>query len=543
MQAFEAITFEIDFDADSWTDVTSDWKHRPNPRGQRGILSNSPTARVGSPSIFSFALNNDTNKYSPGHASAQSGFGVGNKVRMYFTFETETYFKFYGRIIPRGVVPMPGQGGPKYTEITAMGWMKQVQQQQIRVQEVATNQRADQVISTLDGQMDITPLNTDYDQGQATFPVVFDTLRPNTPMISEINKSIQSEIGLYYDKGNKTDGETVVMENRYRRATLVDLLSIPIIKEDSSIASTEAGDTLTTEAGDTIVWNEAQDCEFDNLQVEMDALEGKYLANEVRARNYPKDVDAAATTVLFTLNEELEVDAGETVGPYRVGWTDPSGAGRKVSAQDHVTPVETTDYTAFSQSGGTGDNLSSSMAIHGADGTGDADLGADGAEFTIKNNGSVTMYVYFMRIRAKGIYAYEPVESFVEDAASIAKHGRIPITLDLKYESDPNVGKSYAEIILSDLKDPNVVVNSFTLIANHNGMTIAAFLNMEPGDRFNLIEEETGIDEEFYCQGYEFEIFAGKYVRWTIIPRAASGQTYWVLDTSALDQDTALAIG
>ena len=100
-ELFDSITFEIDFDAGSFTDVSDDVKMTPSPTWRRGIMDNGPQDRVARIGTLSFALKNLDGKYSPGHASVQDGFGVGNKVRLSFTFEGATYYKFYG-IIPKG---------------------------------------------------------------------------------------------------------------------------------------------------------------------------------------------------------------------------------------------------------------------------------------------------------------------------------------------------------------------------------------------------------------------------------------------------------
>ena len=139
MELFTSITFEIDFNAGVWTDVSSEVMQSPEPTWRRGIQGNAPEQRTAQIGTMSFALNNQTGKYSPGHASAQSGFGVGNKVRLSFEYEGDTVYKYQGKIPRGGIKPMTGIKRRRITMIDVHDWMKQVNQHELRLMTLATN--------------------------------------------------------------------------------------------------------------------------------------------------------------------------------------------------------------------------------------------------------------------------------------------------------------------------------------------------------------------------------------------------------------------
>jgi len=543
METFDAITIEMDFNAGSWTDVTADILSGSKPRWRRGIISNSPIIRVGNIGTFTFRLKNTDGTYSPGHASAQSGFGIGNLVRLSFELENETYYKFYGRIPRNGIKVVPGIYGPRYTEITANDWMWLVSEHELRLLAVDTSKRADEALTTIDGNFTIAPLVTSYETGNVTFPAIFNTLRDKTTALSEIGKIVDSELGFYYVIGDRTGGETVKLEGRYTRANTTSPTDISKTSAESGFRLAEDGTYLLDESGDKRIWNETQAADFDGIMTSMEVSEGKFLSNLIKTQAQPISVDAAATTVLFSMDEVLEIGAGETKQNIRSAYTDPSGAGRKVSGQEMVTPVATTDYTANAEEGGGGADKTAQLSVTGPDGTGNVTFGAEAAEYGLVNSDTAAIYVTKLQFRGKGIYDYRPVEFVAEDTTSQAAYGVIPNTVKFIYEPDVLVVQSYGEVLLSQLKDPHRTVDRVTFSANRNSMTMYGFLQLEPGTRFTHTESQAAIDDDYFVNGYEAEIIEGKYVNYTLICSEAGTQTYWILGQSKLGQDTGLAIG
>ena len=536
-EVFDSIKFEIDFNTGSWTDVSDDVKMNPSPTWRRGIMGNGPQDRVARIGTLSFALKNLDGTYSPGHASAQSGFGVGNPVRLSFTFEGETYYKFYGIIPKGGISPMPGELGKRYTMVEVHDWMKQVTQHQLRLMSLATNQRSDEAIVLIDANLKVSPIATSYATGSSTFTRVFHLTKDTTKAVAEIKNFVESELAYYYPIGDRTGGETVVLESRFTRSTSVDTDTLPISVSESGNRLLEDGTNKLDEDGTIRILNETQSASFDGIMRDMDVGVGSNYANQVKSRSTPVEIDAAATTVLFSLNTVISLAAGETKSDLRASYIDPSGSGRRVSGTEMVTPVESTDYIANAQEDGGGADKSAQLTV-------DADYGSEAVEYpNLINADAATIYIRTLQARGKGIYAYQPVDSVRDDANGQAIHGVVPIVVNFKYEDDPLVTEGYGDLVLSETTSNDVIVESVDFSANYNAMTMYGFLVLEPGSRFALAETHTGVDQDFFMQGYEATIINKNMVDWTIFPRAADLQTFWVLGTSKLGEDTGLGIG
>ena len=88
-ELFDSISIEV-YNS-TWVDVTTDVRQKPNPRWNRGIMSNRPNERIGHAGIFTFNLDNSTSNsaglagyYSPGHSNCWSGWTTGLPVRLGF---------------------------------------------------------------------------------------------------------------------------------------------------------------------------------------------------------------------------------------------------------------------------------------------------------------------------------------------------------------------------------------------------------------------------------------------------------------------------
>ena len=535
MERFDSITVEMDFDAGSWTDVSSEVRSG-SIAWRRGIMGNAPQDRTGQIGTMSFALKNQTGKYSPGHASAQSGFAVGNKVRLSFTFEGATRYKLQGKIPSGGINPIPGTKRSRITNIEVHDWMKQVNQHELRLMALATDQRSDQAIALIDANLQVSPINTDYRVGTANFPRVFHITRDKTKAIAEIKNIVDSEISYYYAKGDSTDGETVVLEDRFARSTSVNAATIPTSVSESGRRLAEDGTFLLDESGDKRVWNETESASYDDNMKEMVVSVGSHHANLIKSKSWPVEVDAAATTVLFSLNEVIELKAGETLSGYRGAYIDPSGSGRNVSGTEMVTPVSGTDFIANAQADGGGANKTAQLTVV-------ATYGTEAVEYQLVNSDTASIFITTLQARGKGIFDYEPFESIREDLVSQAKDGVIPLTVNFKYEPKITVTQSYGDIVLAETTSGDVIVESVTFIANRESSTMWGFMFLEPGDRFTMAETQSAIDQDFFLQGYSARVLENGIVEWTIIPRAADLQSFWVLGTSRLGQDTRLGIG
>ena len=547
MESFDSIHFEV-YISDAWVDLTPDVLISPRPRWNVGIMNNGPLDRTGDAERMTFYLRNGEScsgglgYYSPGHANVLTGWTTGLRVRLYFVYEGKTYYKFHGRITPNGINVEPGLKGRRAVRVTAHGFMAQAAAHELRLMTLQENLRIDEAVPYVIANMPIAPLATDYNTGQDTFPTVFDTVRDRTAAIGELNKLALSEFGYIYTKGDRTGGETLVVEGRNTRSNVANT-SIPKSQSESGFllkAGSATDYILMAGSSDKIIPCLVQTATFDNIMMNGTQISyGKHLANRVKGVSYPRKVDAAATTVLFTLQKAIEIKAGQTKTNIRGTYRDPDGAATRVNGRDMVTPDAGTDYKANASADGTGADMTSSCTVT-------ATYGTEGVEYSITNSASSSLYIggdtagAFLQARGKGIYFYDPVTQIWEDTDSQATHGVHPLSFDMKYQPDPLKVESFARYTLEQEKDPTHSVDRVPIFANRNGTTMYGFLALEPGARAHFTEDLTGVDGDYFIMGYSAEIISGKYVLWTPVLRSASGLTFWVLGTSALGTDTAL---
>jgi hypothetical protein len=139
-----------------------------------------------------------------------------------------------------------------------------------------------------------------------------------------------------------------------------------------------------------------------------------------------------AETDIWQSTVELAVDAGATVTQI-IRYNTP--------AVDVVVPAATTDYTAFSQTGGLGSNLTASIAVT-------LSTYAESATISVTNNSASLAYVNLLKVRGK------PLETGAVKARTTGTgYDRRPrlFSVDLEWQQDVNNPAAFASQILDFL--------------------------------------------------------------------------------------------
>jgi hypothetical protein len=389
--------------------------------------------------------------------------------------------------------------------VTVGDYMAQANMHQLKLLTLATNQRIDEVIPNIIANMPIAPLSTSYEAGTSTFPTIFDTITSNTTATAEFQKLSNSELGAVYVIGDDLTGEVLKNEGQGTRLAITTPQEVSVSSSDCGFLLHESGDHLLKEDGYKIIINESIAAAFtDNeLYPGTEMAFGKEIINRVEVVTYPRRIDASATTVLFTLQSEFTLGASETKLNYFGRYRDPSGGATYVNGMDMVVPT-TDDFYAETSDGA---NATTDITLT-------ATYGTEGVSYDFVNNVASSRIVKTLRARGKGIYIYDAVRIIYEDAASQLKNGVRSVVVDMKYQDDPTVGEAFANTLLTRYKDPDVSVEKAVVFANRSPMTLYGFLQLEPGTRMTLSETVTGINRDFFIQGYEAEIQNGKHVWW-----------------------------
>lgn len=540
-ELFDSIKHEMIFAGETWTDITNDVLVSPGTRWTKGIISNAPAARVANTGKLTLYLDNSESNsatqlgyYSPGNANVRSGFSTGIRYRLTFTKEGLDYIKFYGRI--DDIDPQPGTLYSRRTKVLILDYMGMATKHTLSLLSFTTSKRLDEVMPLITANGAFEPLATNYATGISTFPTVFDTTRNTTKMVSEFQKLAMSEQAYIYVKANGTFGETLTNENRNTRSGSTNT-ALPLSIAESDVLLMETGDNLLLETGDNILLNQTQSASFGSTMLPKSIISwGKQVFNQIRGNSFPREV-GSGNEVLFTLQTVVSLAVGEVSDSVRISYRDPGGSPAKVNGKNMVTPVAATDYTANTQEGGGGTDLTSDLSVS-------ITFGTEGAEYTLTNNSASVMYVTLFQLRGIKILIFDPTTVIAEDTVSQAVHGINPLVLNQQYQDDPVVAQEFISANLIRYKDPALTAEKLFFNTANNSMNMFGFLILaEPGERGEFIETLSGLSGDWFINGYEAAIIAGRYVEYGLILLDASDLDYWTLDVSMLDTETLLAIG
>jgi hypothetical protein len=156
-------------------------------------------------------------------------------------------------------------------------------------------------------------------------------------------------------------------------------------------------------------------------------------------------IAAQNETDIWQSATELAIDAGATISQI-VQFNDP--------AIDVVQPAATTDYTAFSQTGGLGSNLTASISVS-------ATVYAESAILSIHNTGASLAYINLLKIRGKPLIA-SPVKARTTGTG----YDRRPrlFSLNLEWQQDVNNPAAFAsqmlEFLMNAREQPIIQIES-----------------------------------------------------------------------------------
>ena len=482
-----------------WTDIYADTLGSTPLRMLRGIRGSRPTDRVAQTGTMSFALNNSANNsgsllglYSPDHTNAKRGFEVGMKTRLKFTYSGSPYYKYRGKVSE--ITPSAGQYLDRSTRVQCVDWMDDAAKHKISGIAVQTNQTGDQLVTTAVGNMAVSPNSTSYGSGLDTYAYAFHTSRDEkTTVLNIFQKTALSGMDNVFVRGNSTTGEVLVYQTRHDR-----------VKETTSQVT----------LNDTMI----------KLRVKRPI---NLVYNKINIVTYPTEVDADATTVLATLQKELSLNAGAS-HTMTMRYRDPSGAATRVSGTAMVTPVADTDYKMSSVSGDGGNDLNDDLGVS-------VTFGGNTASITLTNNHASSVgYVNLFQLRGKGIYLYDPSEYIASDSTSQSDYGVRPLSYNMPYQDDPNVGVDFGDVLLDWYKDPVSYAEYVEFIANKNDTLMTAALGVEIGELVTITETLTGINTNYFVNAIDLRIQGKNTITcgWHLF-RAADVQ-WWVLGDASL---------
>jgi len=175
-----------------------------------GIGDGNPNSRVADIGELTVSLNNYDGIYSPDSPTALAGWKRGIPFKMVVTFEGEDFVRFRGNISEISIKP---NNKDKKAYITVLDWLDYSSRHPIVNPGIQSNKRGDEVITTVLGEMAITPVAESLSTGYEVFPNVLDTVTSHTKAYNEFAKVAMSELGMVYVTKDRTNGETLVFRS------------------------------------------------------------------------------------------------------------------------------------------------------------------------------------------------------------------------------------------------------------------------------------------------------------------------------------------
>lgn len=515
MNQFQII-YEI-FTTD-WIDISS--YVVGNVSASYGMISNDHIDRVASIGQLSLTLNNADGTFSRNRSTCLDGFKLGIPLRVRVIFEYISFIKFYGTIEK---IKLEGNTtGTRHAAITVYDWFYYANNEDVSIPEIQYNKKINDGVKTLIDSMVHQPLATEYNTGDDTFTTIFDNTSINAKVVGEFNKFALSELGYIYLKHQNPYGNKLIIENRNYRNNNSTQKLIPIGSDYSGNLLLETSDNLLLETGGNLLLDQTQTIVFDNLMIDADINDGENLANHVTARSYPRRIDTT-DQILYSLSNPIPINAGETKDAIRVFYRDPEQKASYISGSAMINPVVTTDFLMYSNSDGTGTNMSGSLVVNASFNTNDANI-------ILTNNAVAKGYVTKLNLRGKGIYTFEYVDVLQQSGSSINTYGIKKLLIDQKYQNDVFASTTVAQLILTQDSEPKVNLNKIYFLASTVDLK-HVFLYHGIGDLVYVKESQTGIDQSYYIQGVEFTILPGGNVYFGFVVKEALslGLTFWYL--------------
>lgn len=498
---FDSIAFEV-YNG-GWVNVSQDVRVDPHPKWNRGIMGNRPDDHVGYPGTMSFNLKNDASNlggkngyYSPGHANCWSGWTTGLPVRLSFVFEGQPFYKFYGRIKPNGITVTPGQYGQRDVAVEVGDWMYFAGNHEMKSTLFAANQNIGQLVTLVNGNMPISPLAISIATGVENFPTVFDMTTPGVTALSEYVKGAMSEWGYVYAKGDTTGGETLAVEAQNTRTNEV-VTQIPRLNAYCGKLLNEDSSLILKEDGGALLINTVQAAVFDNLMGDGTQVGyGKTMANRITSTVYPRKPITGAT--LWSLNKSFQILPLQTITGYQCSYIDPNQQAVNISADQGSL---STAATATANEDGSGASMNANLVATPV-------YGSDSTIYTLYNNNTTTaLWVQTLTITGNAYLFYASVNNVQDNTASELANGVVPLSLDFKYQASSTKANALASYVLGQEGLPHVTADSVAMWANADEMRMYGFLALEPGTKATFKESQSGINGDYFINGYTAELY------------------------------------
>jgi len=535
----------------TWLDITADVLYRGR-QWEHGIQSSAPLDRIADVGSARFYLRNDSQsgtefRYTPGHVNCTPGFSVKTKVKITATWNGHVKTVFLGWIPPDGITQPSAPNRANIVGVTAFDWMYSALNQTVTLATIGTDKTLGDVADALLDLIEVQPSRVDIGDCEEVFTSTNETVRENTTIYTELNKALLSEIGYAYIKYEEDSiyDDILRIDGRKSRSSVLPFRSSDygdgvepgqLLKEDGDGILLD--DDLGLPTSDKLLLDQMD--EFDYIEgISSYAVQnGAHFANRVLGKCYPKKV--GSTAEIYRLQTPLSLKAGETRDKLRVRYLVEDGY-VDVAASN----VSLKSSAMWSDRGGTVTDLSADLDVTGTYGAGDAEL-------TLTNSGTVDGYVVGAAgvpgivLQGDPIYIGDTITQIVDIATEGSEfYGHIELTLDQKYQSDPQRNYAQIEILANRYSERINTIQSIEFCANANNVLAGLYLLCDVGAKIPLKYDGANVDDYYYIQGVKiWQEGNATFCRYIVKPAIYDNYLFWQLGTadfSELGETTVLA--
>lgn len=484
-----------------WTDKSAD---RRGPitiqYGIPGTAPDSRTAGIGSVQVVMDNRRNGGGAYSPNHQNAIDGFDLGIPMRVTLSYGEHSKVV---RTNVMAITPTAGSREDRRTYVTGVDYMNTLAETSITRVSAQLDAVAWSAWALIVAEAERSPVAANVSIVSPTLPYFLDSARSeSTKVLTELQRIHQSgEFGWTLIK-NQSPGGILTYEDRE-----------------------------TIQAKQPVATFDGAMHEFE-ISYDVESLINTAIVS-VTARAIPP-----GEVVLYQAGSDIVIGPMETVtvdGFY----LDEDHPGRRVGAINIVTPVATTDYTAYMQDSPT-NNVTGDLVVT-------TSKGANGVRLSVLYS-RVDSYavVDFLRVRGEIVASDEHRESVVEsDGSSVKKYGPREYNLDMPYQDDLTVAKETGKFVIGTRSGP--VVAARMRFKADNSVLMPQALQREPGDVIEVREAMTTGDSyrNYYIMHVTLDAEPGGtlWCEWLLAPVRQGEGRYWTLGISRLGVDTTLAWG
>lgn len=531
--------------SNTWLDITADVLYRGR-QWEHGIQSSAPLDRIADVGMARFYLRNDSQsgveyRYTPGHVNCVPGFSVKTKVKIVAAWNGHTKTVFLGWIPPDGITQPTAANQANIVGVTAYDWWYSALHQTVTLAPIGTDKTLGDVTDDLLGLIEVKPSRVDIGDCEEVFTSTNETVRENTTIYAELNKALLSEVGYAYIKYEEDSiyNDILRIDGRKSRSEVVPYTHVEYV--DGYVEAQllkEDGDGILLETGGDLLIDLSEQFSYIEGISSYSVQNGAHFTNRVLGKCYPKKV--GATAEIYRLQTPLSLKAGETRDKLRVRYLVEDGY-VDVAASN----VSLKSKAMYSDTGGTATDLSASLTVTGTYGAGDAEL-------TLVNGGTVDGYVVGAAgvpgivLQGDPIYIGDTITQIVDIATAGSEYyGHIEMTLDQKYQSDPQRNYTQTEILANRYSERINTIQSIDFCANGSNILAGLYLLCDVGSKIPLKYEGANVDDYYYIQGVKtWQQGNATYCRYIVKPAGYDNYLFWQLGVagySELGETTVLA--